>query len=73
MTKVPNAYEEVYDATDGTDYGLSSQNISSTNQLGWVSPSYGGLVVTAGITPKSDAGEDSDNNLGSNVRCRRHG
>ena len=42
--KVPNAYEEVYDVTDGTDNGLSSQNISSTNQLGWVSPSYGGLT-----------------------------
>ena len=59
--KVPTAYEEVYDVTDGTDNGLSSQNISSTNQLGWVSPSYGGLQVTAGITPRSDAGADSDN------------
>jgi outer membrane protein OmpU len=58
---VPNAYEEVYDVTDATDYGLSSQNISSTNQLGFVSPSFEGLTVTAGITPKSDTGADSDN------------
>ena len=59
--KVPNAAEEVYDVTDATDYGLSSQNISSTNQLGFVSPSFNGLQVTAGITPNSDAGADSDN------------
>ena len=59
--KVPNAYEEVYDVTDATDYGISSQNISSTNQLGWTSPEFSGLTVTAGITPKSDAGADSDN------------
>ena len=39
--KVPTAYEEVYDVTDGTDYGLASQNISSTNQVGWTSPSFG--------------------------------
>ena len=59
--KVPTAAEEVYDVTDATDYGLSSQNISSTNQLGFVSPSLSGLTVTAGITPRSDAGADSDN------------
>jgi len=59
--KVPTAAEEVYDVTDGTDYGLSSQNISSTNQLGWVSSSFNGIQVTAGITPNSDAGADSDN------------
>ena len=59
--KVPNAYEEVYDVTDATDYGLSSQNISSTNQVGFVSPSFEGLQITAGLTPKSDVGADSDN------------
>ncbi len=59
--KVPTAYEEVYDVTDGTDYGLASQNISSTNQVGWTSPSFGGLSVTAGYTKRSDAGADSDN------------
>ena len=59
--KVPTAAEEVYDVTDGTDYGLSSQNISSTNQLGWVSSSFNGIQVTAGITPNSDTGADSDN------------
>ena len=59
--KVPNAYEEVYDVTDATDYGLSSQNISSTNQVGFVSPSFEGLQITAGLTPKSDTGADSDN------------
>jgi len=59
--KVPTAAEEVYDVTDATDYGLSSQNISSTNQLGWVSSSFNGIQVTAGITPNSDAGADSDN------------
>ena len=47
---VPTAKEEVYDVTDATDYGIASQNISSSNQIGWVSPSFGGLVVSAGYT-----------------------
>ena len=59
--KVPTAAEEVYDVTDGTDYGIASQNISSTNQLGFVSNEVSGFTITAGITPHSDTGADADN------------
>ena len=57
--KVPTAAEEVYDITDGTDYGQASQNISSTNQLGWVSPDYNGLVVSVGYTALDAAADSS--------------
>mgnify|MGYP003335990910 CR=1 FL=1 len=56
---VPTASEEVYDVTDATDYGLASQNISSTNQIGWVSPSLGGLTVSAGYTALDAAADSS--------------
>jgi outer membrane protein OmpU len=42
---VPTASEEVYDVTDADDNGVSSTGVSSTNQIGWVSNSLGGLVV----------------------------
>ena len=57
--KVPTAAEEVYDVTDGTDYGQASQNISSTNQLGWVSPDFNGLVVSVGYTALDAAADSS--------------
>ena len=56
---VPTASEEVYDVTDATDYGLASQNISSTNQLGWVSPDYNGLTVSVGYTALDAAADSS--------------
>ena len=56
---MPNAAEEVYDITDATDYGLASQNISSTNQLGWVSPAYNGLTVSVGYTALDAAADSS--------------
>ncbi len=58
--KVPTANEEAYDVTDGTDYGLATKTISSTNQLGWTSPSFSGLTVTAGITPHANTGDGND-------------
>ena len=48
---VPTAYEEVYDVTDGNDYGVVG-NISSTNAFNY-SGTFGNLTVSAMLSPAS--------------------
>ena len=47
---VPTASEEVYDVTDEDDNGMASTGVSSTNQIGWVSNSFGGITASVGHT-----------------------
>ena len=49
--KVPTAYEEVYDATDGTDNGIVG-NISSTNAFAY-NGTFGNITVSAFHSPAS--------------------
>jgi len=48
---VPTAYEEVYDATDGADYGVVG-NISSTSSFAY-NGTFGGLTISAFYNPAS--------------------
>jgi len=48
---VPTAYEEVYDATDGNDYGVVG-NISSTSSFAY-NGTFGGLTISAFYNPAS--------------------
>ena len=48
---VPTAYEEVYDVTDGNDYGVVG-NISSTNAFNY-NGTFGSLTVSAMYSPAS--------------------
>jgi outer membrane protein OmpU len=56
---VPTAGEEVYDVVDGDDNGLATTGISSTNQIGWVSPALGGVTVSAGYTKLAKESDSS--------------
>ena len=49
--KVPTAYEEVYDATDGTDNGIPG-NISSTNAFAY-NGTFGNITLSAFHNPAS--------------------
>ena len=48
---VPTAYEEVYDATDGVDYGVVG-GISSTSSFAY-NGTFGGLTISAFYNPAS--------------------
>ncbi len=48
---VPTAYEEVYDATDGVDYGVVG-GVSSTSAFSY-NGTFGGLTISAMYTPAS--------------------
>ena len=48
---VPTAYEEVYDATDGNDYGITG-NMSSTSSFSY-NGTFGNLTVSAMWNPAS--------------------
>ena len=55
--KVPNAYEEVYDATDGDDNGVVG-NMSSTNAF-FYNGTFGDIGISAGWSPNAGASDTS--------------
>ena len=55
--KVPTAYEEVYDATDGDDNGVVG-NMSSTNAF-FYNGTFGDIGLSAGWSPNAGASDTS--------------
>ena len=60
---VPTAYEEVYDVTDGTDYGVATRSFATNANWGYTWTGNG-LMVSAQYNPFPAEGENSATSYG---------